>query len=298
HRRPVTARTRPCQRSAERGPVADERVADHGGGLGQQGRVAGDVGRVLDLGGGRHRAYAQHRARAAAGSSLPAAAEDLDSAQLGDAAQVDEGGRARAPELPFRQQRVTAREEPGVFVADGRPHTLAHARRPQVVEVGPYHGAPPTVPWPPVARRMAARTRSACRGMSRCVTPSGARASRTALTMAGGDPIAPASPIPLIPKQVNGDGVTVCAVSRRGVYLARGEGDVVQSRGISRPLSSELGPPPPARPRPCAMPPCICPCAISGFIRGPQSSTARNRSIAISPVVTSTSTTATYGPNR
>jgi hypothetical protein len=45
--------------------------------------------------------------------------------------------------------------------------------------------------------------------MSTCLTPWGARASQTALTIVGGDPTVADSPIPLAPIGWCGDGVTV-----------------------------------------------------------------------------------------
>src|SRR5262245_28417717 len=53
-------------------------------------------------------------------------------------------------------------------------------------------------------------------GVSTCVTPNGESASTTALTTAGVDPIVPASPTPLTPIGLTGDGVTVRSSSRFG----------------------------------------------------------------------------------
>src|SRR5215813_9751349 len=53
-------------------------------------------------------------------------------------------------------------------------------------------------------------------GMSICVTPNGESASTTAFTTAGVDPMVPASPTPLTPSGLTGDGVTVRSSSNSG----------------------------------------------------------------------------------
>ena len=60
---------------------------------------------------------------------------------------------------------------------------------------------------------IASQTRSAVNGIWSCVTPSGASASSTALTMAGGAATQPDSPTPLAPSGLNGEGVTVSSSS-------------------------------------------------------------------------------------
>ena len=64
-----------------------------------------------------------------------------------------------------------------------------------------------------------ARARS---GMSRWRTPNGRSASTTALTTAGVEPMVAASPMPLAPSGLNGDGVTVWSVANDGKSSARG----------------------------------------------------------------------------
>src|SRR5690349_21473327 len=59
-------------------------------------------------------------------------------------------------------------------------------------------------------------------GMSTCVMPSGESASTTALTTAGGSPMVPASPSPLAPSGLNGEGVSWCRISATGTSSARG----------------------------------------------------------------------------
>src|SRR3989442_5827309 len=59
-------------------------------------------------------------------------------------------------------------------------------------------------------------------GMSMLVIPSGARASRTALTMVGGAAIGPASPTPFAPSGLMGEGVSTRAVTKSGTCWAFG----------------------------------------------------------------------------
>jgi hypothetical protein len=54
------------------------------------------------------------------------------------------------------------------------------------------------------------------------VTPSGRRASITALPIAGVAAIVPASPTPLTPSVLTGDGVSVRSVSNVGISAALG----------------------------------------------------------------------------
>jgi hypothetical protein len=56
---------------------------------------------------------------------------------------------------------------------------------------------------------MAAQILAGVKGMSRLSIPSGARASITAFTIAGVDPIVPASPIPFAPRGFSGVAVSV-----------------------------------------------------------------------------------------
>src|SRR5262245_35319417 len=60
-------------------------------------------------------------------------------------------------------------------------------------------------------------------GMSICVTPKGASASTTALTMAAVEPMVPASPMPLIPSGFTDVGVSVRVRFKRGRSAARGK---------------------------------------------------------------------------
>src|SRR5438067_12434884 len=78
----------------------------------------------------------------------------------------------------------------------------------------------------PSAERMARQTFSGVSGMSSGVLtgskPSGASASSTALTTAGGAETQPDSPIPLAPSGLYGDGVDMRFSSQSGSMLAFG----------------------------------------------------------------------------
>ena len=58
--------------------------------------------------------------------------------------------------------------------------------------------------------------------MSNSVTPSGFRASSTALMTAGGEPMAPASPQPLVPSGLWVQGVQMVPILNSGKSSARG----------------------------------------------------------------------------
>ena len=61
---------------------------------------------------------------------------------------------------------------------------------------------------PAVASRISSRNRIGVIGSPSTFTPNGRSASSTAAAIAGGAPIRPPSPPPLIPNSVNGDGVS------------------------------------------------------------------------------------------
>src|SRR5260370_42327111 len=60
-------------------------------------------------------------------------------------------------------------------------------------------------------------------GISIDLIPNGARASSTALTMAGGAAIQPASPTPFAPSGLIGEGVSTEAVTKSGIWSAIGK---------------------------------------------------------------------------
>jgi hypothetical protein len=98
------------------------------------------------------------------------------------------------------ERPVTDQAEPSSFSA----YATAHPRGIVRLSVrGGRMAGPPYGLW--IARQM----RSEVRGMSRWVMPRGARASRTALTMAGGAPTQPVSPTPFAPSGLSGEGVSV-----------------------------------------------------------------------------------------
>ena len=69
---------------------------------------------------------------------------------------------------------------------------------------------------------MASQTRAGEAGMSRSVTPEPRKASSTALITAGGEPIAPASPQPLVPSGLWVQGVQTVSSVNFGRSSARG----------------------------------------------------------------------------
>src|SRR5437763_14859658 len=69
---------------------------------------------------------------------------------------------------------------------------------------------------------IACHTFSGVKGISRAVTPSGARASSTALAMAAGAATLPASPAPFTPRTLSGLGVSVSVSSKTGTVEASG----------------------------------------------------------------------------
>src|SRR6185295_9915269 len=85
-----------------------------------------------------------------------------------------------------------------------------------VVEAGRNHTAAPRC----LAPCIAAHTRAGVSGLSIWRIPKGSSASHTALTTQAADAIVPASPTPFTPSGLTGEGVTVWAVSIRGIWLA------------------------------------------------------------------------------
>src|SRR6185503_582500 len=145
-------------------------------------------------------------------------------------------------ELHERDQRVPAGEQLGVLAALGQqPDGLLEALGRHVVELRRDHSCPPSgvvgpKPGPrpcspssrpcsvsrgpspaPFASWIACHTRIGVYGRLMKSTPSGRRASITALPIAGVAPIVPASPTPLTPSVLTGDGVSVRSVSNVGI---------------------------------------------------------------------------------
>src|SRR5215207_7657008 len=151
------------------------------------------------------------------GADTEGAVLALDAGESRHAPQVDEQRRRRQPQLHQRQQRVSARQHLGVLAALAQRalRRLERLRR-DVVELGRDHDAPPWACW------IAFQTRIGVSGMSIDVTPSGASASSTELTTAGEQAIVAASPTPLTPSVLVGDGVSVRSVSKLGTSAALG----------------------------------------------------------------------------
>ena len=112
---------------------------------------------------------------------------------------------------------------------------LVDASRARVVELGRDHRPLPRPEACPARGAgpspcTASHTRIGVSGMSMIpVTPSGRSASSTALVTAGVAAIVPASPTPLTPSELTGDGVSVRSVSKRR-QLGRGGQRVVDER--------------------------------------------------------------------
>src|SRR5205807_4030662 len=141
------------------------------------------------------------------------------------------------------------------------------------------------------ASRSAPAIRSGVSGMSRWWTPRRLKASTTALTTAGVDPIVAASPMPLAPSGFRGVGVTEIPRSIGGSMWAFGMpySDIV--RVSNWPCSSYTTDSRSAWLAPWAIPPWTCPSTSSGLITRPQSSTATYRTMRTMPVWGSISTT-------
>src|SRR5918997_2661133 len=150
--------------------------------------------------------------------------------QVAQASDVHEHRRGCEPELHDRQEGVAAGEELGVLAVlleklDGVVYGLGDL----VVERDRYHrGSPPgSSTWsvacggrpersasrspaaPPVASLIVRHTFQGETGLSMCVTPKWLRASITELMTATGEPMVPASPMPLTPMTLLEEGVTV-----------------------------------------------------------------------------------------
>src|SRR5262249_39185439 len=128
-----------------------------------------------------------------------------DLAQVADPANVDQHLGLCQAQLHDRDQAVAAGQDLGA-VAElvEQLDRLVDARRRLVLECGGDHRAPP---W------MMRQTFSAVIGISTSLTPRCASASTTALTTAGVEPIVPASPTPLAPIGLTGEGVSVWSSS-------------------------------------------------------------------------------------
>ncbi len=130
HRRQVGAGVGVGEVAADGAAVAHLRIADLGRRLGHdRARLLEHVGRG-ELGVGGERADAHARSRA------------LDAGELLDAADVDQVGGLRQPQLHHRQQAVAAGEELGVLLRAQEVERLSDARGAVIVELGRVHLKP------------------------------------------------------------------------------------------------------------------------------------------------------------
>ena len=103
------------------------------------------------------------------------------------------------------------------------------------------------------------------------LAPSGRSASLTAFMTAAGGAMAPPSPMPLMPKRVCGDGVSMCSTRTSGTSVGARDHVVEEGRGqrlavvVVGNLLVERGA------EPCATPPTTCASTIMGFTIVPQS---------------------------
>src|SRR5262245_48241577 len=103
-----------------------------------------------------------------------------------------------------------------IYVNEGKnSYTLSDA----VVSPGPSCGA---VERCGAAAWTSSHTRWGLRGNAVTAMPQGRNASATALGMAAYAPTVPASPTPLTPLNVNGEGVSICSICRGGIFSAVG----------------------------------------------------------------------------
>src|ERR1051325_679469 len=167
-----------------------------------------------------------------------------DVTQIADAADVNQVFRLGKAEFHHRDQAMSAGEQFGVIgVCREQGKRLGQRGGPVIFEISWYHPGflsyadgiftrpfftSSLVNLAPLPFRfsrtrsstggastwslrssIARHTFSGVSGRSMCFTPSGLRASRTALAMAGVAPMVPASPTPLMPSGLTGLGVMV-----------------------------------------------------------------------------------------
>src|SRR6185436_495034 len=189
------------ERAADRAAVAHLRVADPGGEAGEARNALAHHGRIGDLVVGGERADRQ-------GIAIADLAEGVD---RGERYQIR---RLREIELHHGQQALAAREELGGVIAFEQRDRVGDRLR--AMELEALHAAPPCAAW------IARQTFSEVAGIVMSVTPSGVRASITALITAGGTPMAPTSPTPLMPIGLCVHAVTWLPTLKLGRSAARG----------------------------------------------------------------------------
>ena len=148
----------------------------------------------LDLGVGGHIRMARH------GADHDGIAILADAGEVADTAQIHDLFRAGKAQLHGSQQGLAT----GQYLAAGRSQLGRIGRGSGTFKGECIHGVSPSY----FAAWMAAHTRLGEAGMSNSFTPRSLSASSTALITAGGEPMAPASPQPLVPRGLWVHGVT------------------------------------------------------------------------------------------
>src|ERR1043166_4962002 len=141
-----------------------------------------------------------------------------DAAELRQLADVHQLRGLGQPEAHHRQERVPAGEQLAPVARGEGVERVPHRLGAHVVEGGRDHRAPPSA----FAAWIAAQTPAGVRGSSLWGRPSGASASPPAFTRHAAEAMVPASPIPLTPSGLTGDGVSRWSVSIAGIWLALG----------------------------------------------------------------------------
>src|SRR5262249_9445355 len=150
----------------------------------------------------------------------------LDGAEALHPAEIDEGRRAGQAHVQEGNQALPAGQEARLLRRLGQQgEGLPDRARGRVGEGWRLHrsSATPAATGVPVpGPRTRERIRSGVTGISVILAPNGRRASSTAATTAAGDPMAPASPTPLVPPGMIGEGVTWWSRRSRGTSAAVG----------------------------------------------------------------------------
>ena len=199
--RPIRRGVRMGDAAAHRAPIANLHIADLACGFGQEPAFGRQQAMAFD---------GVMRRQRADGDGLMARRHFF---QPADAAQVDDDRRRGKTQFHQRNQAVTAGEHFGVLaVFPHQTHRFLQGFGGVVIE-GNHR----------LFSRMSFQSFSGRKGKSMCRTPKGFSASITALAIAGVEPIVPASPTPLTPMGLTGDGVTVLPSSKRGKSCALGK---------------------------------------------------------------------------
>src|SRR5262249_6143150 len=138
----------------------------------------------------------------AAGPNVPGAPGIFQLLKRLKPRDVDQQGRAREPQIQHRSQRLPARQNLGALRARHGGQCLPNVGGTHIVEARSLHGFS-TRGWvDDFVRSIASSSRRGVSGVSVSSTPSGRKASLTALKITAGGAIAPPSPMPLMPNSV------------------------------------------------------------------------------------------------